>query len=152
MQVTPLRTILASSPKSKCASEMTYIVLSGALSSTPTNSCPQGHAGSITLLQQKHPVLNWGCWPVQFVLYSGCEIVDILAVYAAAASNITRQPVCSSCGKVSLKLYWMLSMLLLQCTRIALFCCLQLTRHSCKKNVGEKTFKMWKNNKNRLKT
>jgi len=144
VQVTPLRTILASSPKSKCASEMTYIVLSGALNSTPTNSCPQGHAGSITLLQQKHPVLNWGCWPLQFVLYSGCEIVDISAVYAAAASNITRQPVCSSCGKVSLKLYWMLSMLLLQCTRIALFCCLQLTRHNCTKTLEKKRLKCGK--------
>jgi len=37
------------------------------------------------MLQQIPPVLNWGCWLMQVVLYNGCKMVVIVAavqVYA----------------------------------------------------------------------
>jgi len=65
VHVTPLRT-LVSSPESEFA------------------SChQQGHAGSETLLQQNPPVLNWGCWLAQVILYNGRKLVT------SGQSNLT---------------------------------------------------------------
>ena len=54
VQVTTLWRTLASSPQSEC-----------------TRCCQHGHPGGKTLLQQNHPVANWGSRITLVVLYNG---------------------------------------------------------------------------------
>jgi len=65
---TPVRRNLVSSLDSEC-----------------TSYRQQGHAGSKALMYQHPPVLNWGCQPMEVVLYNGCKMTVVVVVVVAAA-------------------------------------------------------------------
>ena len=76
----------------KTTSEMTYIVSSGALNSTPTNQSNQGSAGPVTSFywrQEDYLNQSWGCLHRIQMLGSVCKVLFAIVTAIVASCDFT---------------------------------------------------------------